>query len=1234
VGKDRVERIWRREGLKVPQKQKPRGRLWLNDGSCVRLRPERRNHVWSYDFVSARTHDGRSVRLLNLIDEHTRESLLVRAERRWSSARVISALADVMVMKGVPEHLRSDNGPEFVAKDLRKWLAKTGAKTLYIEPGSPWENGYCESFNSKLRDEFLNGEIFYSMKELRVLAERWRVHYNTIRPHSSLGYRSPAPEAWLTNNMGHGEVETATRFPLLHTPDGVDSPSMRGSGRTYTMGAGFGGDFSASTLTIPGLGASYTETAGPTINPNYTLNLNLLPGFQGVMCQNSFVGTGTTASVNITFNGPATGIQTLTLPNNQTYTFSYDPVYGLVNKIIYPTGAWVEYAWEIVPSMEGVIFGVPQTTYSSAASCGYQYDWVAVKSRIVSYDGVTKGQEQDFSYQTNWTSDSIAWNSKTTTVVTTDLLTTGNPSYKTVYTYLPGTNYDDTSITITNTQENSPIPVENTIAYYDTSDKLLKTVTKTWYAQDQMSAECVTVPNVGTSGTFYQYAPFDPSSWGGGIFAEASMTDLVTDKAEYDYGLSSCIRPAATPTRETVTSYQSFAVATNSLNPIDPSILDRPLTVKTYDRGTLIAETDYGYDGAGIQGYAVSQVSPTAYSHDSAFAYNATSAPPRGNLTSVTKKCFQADCQNEVTTLAYDEAGQVTSVTDGRGYTTSLSHADSYTSDDGAPSFGSSYSTDTYVTQITRPATGSITHISNFQWDYDKGELRLVSDENKQKTTYLYSDPWARLTQSDFPDGGQTTVTYNDTAAMATPYHPTVTTTTVLNSGTNEVHESEADPMGRVIHAYLTDPLGNVTTDTVYDGFSRVYTVSTPYRSKSDSTYGLTTYSYDALGRKTIEKDSDGRSTKQWCYDNIQTSSQTNCHAHIASGTGEWVDAADENGNDWQRTSDALGRMTSVVEPNGYNQAPTMTTAYAYNALDDLLGVTQCGGPCPSSGPSVARWYSYDSLSQLATSSNPETGVVQYSYDADGNLSSKTDARKVVTSFTYDALNRVLSKTYSSDTASSTPFSCYQYDTSSIASTSTTPNWIGRLTNQWTQSASAGSCSSSLPASGLWTRRSFAYDSMGRITNEQQCTPSNCSSTTSYTPGYTYDLAGNLLTTTDGVTQTSTAGTTLSLANCYDAAGRLQALTSNWSDTTHPQSLFSAQSSASNPCPNATSSSQTTTYAAFGGLMNAVFGNSLTLSRAYDNRLRITSETDMGSVSNPATNASATVTITGAEQIK
>ena len=196
VGHDRVERIWRREGLKVPKRQKPRGRLWLNNGSCMRLRPERTNHVWSYDFVSTRTHDGRTVRLLTLIDEYTRECLALRVARRLGSLDVMDAVADVMLMRGIPAHLRSDNGPEFIAACVRQWLAALGVRTLYIEPGSPWENGYCESFNSKLRDEFLNGEIFYSLKEAQILAERWRVHYNTVRPHSSLGYRPPAPMAY------------------------------------------------------------------------------------------------------------------------------------------------------------------------------------------------------------------------------------------------------------------------------------------------------------------------------------------------------------------------------------------------------------------------------------------------------------------------------------------------------------------------------------------------------------------------------------------------------------------------------------------------------------------------------------------------------------------------------------------------------------------------------------------------------------------------------------------------------------------------------------------------------------------------------------------------------------------------------------------------------------------------------------------------------------------------------
>ena len=191
----RVERIWRREGLKVQAKQPKRGRLWLNDGSCVRLRPQKPNHVWAYDFVVVRTQDTRAVRLLTVIDEYTRECLAIRADRHIRSSDVIETLAELMVSRGVPDHIRSDNGPEFTARAVREWLGRVGAKTLYIEPGSPWENGYSESFNGKLRDELLDREVFYTLLEVQVLTEQYRQTYNRIRPHSSLGYRPPAPLA-------------------------------------------------------------------------------------------------------------------------------------------------------------------------------------------------------------------------------------------------------------------------------------------------------------------------------------------------------------------------------------------------------------------------------------------------------------------------------------------------------------------------------------------------------------------------------------------------------------------------------------------------------------------------------------------------------------------------------------------------------------------------------------------------------------------------------------------------------------------------------------------------------------------------------------------------------------------------------------------------------------------------------------------------------------------------------
>ena len=194
VNHKRVERIWRQEGLKVPRRQLKRGRLWLNDGSCIRLRPLHKNHVWSYDFVSTRTHDGRALKLLTVLDEYTRQCLAIKVGRKTRAHDVLEVLTDLFARHGPPEHLRSDNGPEFTAKLVRRWLARLRVQTLYIAPGSPWENGYNESFNGKLRDEFLNGEIFYTLPEATVLVEQWRRLYNTVRPHRAHSGLPPAPE--------------------------------------------------------------------------------------------------------------------------------------------------------------------------------------------------------------------------------------------------------------------------------------------------------------------------------------------------------------------------------------------------------------------------------------------------------------------------------------------------------------------------------------------------------------------------------------------------------------------------------------------------------------------------------------------------------------------------------------------------------------------------------------------------------------------------------------------------------------------------------------------------------------------------------------------------------------------------------------------------------------------------------------------------------------------------------
>lgn len=206
VNHKRVERIWRQEGLKVPSRHKKRGRLYLNDGSCLRLRPCWKDHVWSYDFVADRLIDGTKIRFLTLVDEYTRECLALRVGYNLKAHDVLDVLSDVFISRGLPDYIRSDNGSEFTAKMLQDWLKRLDVKTAFITPGSPWENGYNESFNGRLRDEFLNQETFYTLKEARVLTDKWRYNYNHIRPHTSLGYKPPAPIAQIKDRgLAHAQ---------------------------------------------------------------------------------------------------------------------------------------------------------------------------------------------------------------------------------------------------------------------------------------------------------------------------------------------------------------------------------------------------------------------------------------------------------------------------------------------------------------------------------------------------------------------------------------------------------------------------------------------------------------------------------------------------------------------------------------------------------------------------------------------------------------------------------------------------------------------------------------------------------------------------------------------------------------------------------------------------------------------------------------------------------------------
>jgi YD repeat-containing protein len=656
------------------------------------------------------------------------------------------------------------------------------------------------------------------------------------------------------------------------------------------------------------------------------------------------------------------------------------------------------------------------------------------------------------------------------------------------------------------------------------------------------------------------------------------------DKVQmWDYSTPANCTGGDTPTKETDYTYGYFvngAAYATQVNQLDCN-------------GNLAAQTKFNYDQgtpsatSGLPNHSTNFVMVDEMS-GSVITLPMGSIGNRGNLTST----VSGTASTVTTSSTYDDAGTKLSDTDANGNLKTYS----------------AMCSDAFQSSVTYPINVNGASLqSSTVYDCSSGLVTSTKDMNGQPTTYSYfmsGSNLGRLQMVTRPDGGSTTYAYPST----TETDQTATQT----SSANGVHESILDTYGRNYQSVTVAPEGPISSETTYDTTGRPYSVTTPHlEGTSSSTDGMTYTYYDVFGRTTNVVAPDNSTTTSTYRGNTRTVTDALSHSR-------------------QYTYDAFHRLTSVLEPNS-SGVLTNETDYQYNALDKLTQVDQWGGAKNSTSlGDRQRVFGYDSLGRVISTTTPEAGTVTYSYPASGSLCagdmtlpcSKTDARGVKTQYTYDALNRMISKSYSSD-ASGTPTSCFQYDTSAVSGAG--GNLLGRLTNQWTQHASAGACITSMLTRGgyLTLRATLAYDAMGRPLSVQQCTPSNCTSTMPYTLSYGYDLAGNLTYYTNGLASTPDAGSSpLTFMQTFDSAGRLQNVTSTWSNNTHPAMLFNAQS-----------------YAPSGTLTSTLYGNGITLGRVYNNQLLPNSETDItnsggGTGGTVAVPGSATVTVTGVEQSK
>lgn len=948
-------------------------------------------------------------------------------------------------------------------------------------------------------------------------------------------------------------------------------------------------------ITLLGNGVQYTDSNGTP--RTITFNYSQFPSSPAPKPQFSSPAVGSNGIMGVASGAIGSMLSSIVLPDGLTYTFQYNE-YGEILESTYPTGGYTRYVYQAFPVNEYEwSFGNTGMADNREVVDRYICPAVAVSAGATAPAGYVGSSVSSTcpvaENHTNYRRPATQMNP----VTVTDAL--GN---QIVYTFGGGACDATAQPSSYNEIVNYAYGVasmESVRSEYQGSSTLLRTV-NTGYQGCYKNSETVILPNQQTSNTTWSIdtsknlsSTLTVNDHGSTISIPVyAETDNVISKKEYDFGPSA----PGLLLRQTIYSYLSTNPVSNAnYQPLPIYILDRKRSETVQDGGgNQVSQVTYEYDNylGGIVASGAIQHGITGNTFGPAYT-------TRGNMTAVTRWRNTDGALLTHRNFQFDDAGNILIKTDPAGNQTGYSYADVWSNTTCAPTGSISAA---YLSNIIN-ALGQSTSLT---YNSCTGTLAELTDANLQATTFGY-DVMDRRVLVRYPDTGQTCLQYSDAQNPLCPSYsgPTLPINIVssqkINSDVSKISTTVLDGLSRQVQGQLnSDPGGTDYVDTTYDGVGNVNSVSNPYRSQDDPTYGITSFQYDGLGRKLLQCQPDngsnipcqlGSSYLQWSYNE-------NARAGSPPTAGDVTIYYDELRNSWQRTSDALGRLKNLTEPGG------LQTVYSYDALDNLTNVNQIRVSAKGEYP-VTRSFAYDSLSHLVAANNPENAssvnpasltcvpggpwTTCYTYDLDENVKTKTDNRNTTTTYSYEALNRLTSKTYSNSGALS---SCYQYDAKII------PNAVGRLVNEWTQPGACPGSSTGVSSSAVSWKSILSYDPMGRVKSEQQCALAPCS-----TPNqlqHSYDLAGDV-SYSDGVQYLQNL---IGLTYSFDGAGRLAALSSTSGGATSSTPLFQANQ------PNSYGPLGLT--AAQVGFSDTTQSPVLSQTLGYDNRGRLITKNVLG----------------------